>query len=142
MTNGDVVTGENYVGVGLRFVAVLIDGFILGIFAYLLAAVTGNTGPGGFELQGPLAFFFFIVSFAYYWLLEAFLGGTLGKLVLGMRVKMEDGSQITLVTSLIRNLLRIVDGLFFYLVGAILVWTSPTKQRLGDRVAKTIVVKK
>jgi uncharacterized RDD family membrane protein YckC len=70
------------------------------------------------------------------------LGGTLGKLALGMRVVMEDGSPVTLTASLIRNLLRIIDGLFAYLLGAIFIWTSPAKQRLGDRLAKTFVVKK
>ncbi len=40
-----------------------------------------------------------------------------------------------------RNVLRIIDGLpLFYLASAILIWTSEKKQRLGDRVADTIVV--
>jgi uncharacterized RDD family membrane protein YckC len=43
--------------------------------------------------------------------------------------------------SLVRSLLRIIDGLFVYLVGAILVWRSDMKQRFGDRVAKTVVVR-
>lgn len=44
--------------------------------------------------------------------------------------------------AIIRTLLRIIDGIAVYLVGAIFVWTSPRKQRLGDRVAKTLVIKK
>lgn len=32
--------------------------------------------------------------------------------------------------------------LFVYLVGAILVWTSDRRQRLGDRVAGTVVAKR
>jgi uncharacterized RDD family membrane protein YckC len=37
--------------------------------------------------------------------------------------------------------LRIVDALpVAYLVGAIFVWTSDKRQRLGDRVAHTVVV--
>lgn len=142
MANGESFGYERNVGVGLRFVAVLIDGILLGILAYLMAAVTGGTTATGFELQGAPAFLFFLLSFVYYWLLETYLGGTPGKLVLGMRVVMEDGSPITLAASLIRNLLRIIDGLFAYLVGAIFIWTSPQKQRLGDRLAKTFVVKK
>ena len=39
-------------------------------------------------------------------------------------------------------MLRMVDGLFVYLVGAILVMTSPTKQRLGYRVTGTVVVRR
>ncbi len=143
MKNGELAAAEKYVGVGLRFVAILIDGIILFILAYLIAAVTGGITAGGFEIQGAPAFLFFILSLLYYVLLEAYLGGTVGKLALGMRVIIEDGSPCTISASLIRNLLRIVDFLpFAYLVGAILIWTSPIKQRFGDRLAKTVVVKK
>lgn len=142
MANGEALGYERNVGVGLRFVAVIIDSIILGIIGYLIAAVTGGTTAGGFDLQGAPAFVLFIIGFLYYWLLETYLGGTLGKLVLGMRVTMEDGSPVTLTAALVRNLLRIIDGLFAYLLGAIFIWTSPAKQRLGDRLAKTYVVKK
>ena len=143
MKNGEAAAVEKYVGVGLRFVAILIDGIVLFILGYLIAAVTGGSTAGGFELQGAPAFLFFILGFLYYVLLETYLGGTLGKLALGMRVIIEDGSPCTISASLIRNLLRIVDFLpFAYLLGAILIWNSPTKQRLGDRLAKTVVVKK
>jgi uncharacterized RDD family membrane protein YckC len=35
----------------------------------------------------------------------------------------------------------VVDGLFFYLLGAIVVWVSKRRQRLGDMAAGTIVVR-
>lgn len=41
--------------------------------------------------------------------------------------------------------MRVVDGapwIIPYLVGAIAVWNSPINQRLGDRVAQTVVVQK
>jgi uncharacterized RDD family membrane protein YckC len=38
--------------------------------------------------------------------------------------------------------LRLVDSLFFYLVGAIFALTSPRGQRLGDRAAHTVVVRR
>ena len=44
--------------------------------------------------------------------------------------------------ALIRNVLRLVDWLpFLYLVGGILVLVSERRQRLGDLVAGTVVVK-
>lgn len=141
MDEGNFNTEKN-VSVGLRFVAIIVDSIILFIVAYLIAIVTGGTTAGGFELQGGPFFLFSLLAFLYYWLLEAFIGGTPGKLVLGLRVQMTDGSPCTVSASLIRNLLRIVDGLFVYLVAAILVWTSPNRQRLGDRLAGTVVVKK
>jgi uncharacterized RDD family membrane protein YckC len=70
------------------------------------------------------------------------MGGTLGKMALGMKVVKEDGAKLDWGASLIRNILRIVDGFFFYLVGAIVVWTSKKRQRLGDMVAHTLVVRK
>jgi uncharacterized RDD family membrane protein YckC len=41
----------------------------------------------------------------------------------------------------IRFVSLLIDGIIGYLIGAILIWRSDKKQRLGDRVAKTIVVK-
>jgi uncharacterized RDD family membrane protein YckC len=35
----------------------------------------------------------------------------------------------------------LVDGLFFYLVGALFAFSSARGQRLGDRAAHTVVVR-
>ena len=123
-----------YVGVGPRFLAVLIDTIILGVVAGILSAIFRNSGLSG-GITGLLTLAYFIV-------MEATQGATLGKMALGLRVVKTDGSPITWTDSIIRNLLRIIDGLFIYLVGAIFVWTSPLKQRLGDRAAHTVVVKR
>ena len=131
-----------YVGVGLRFVAVIIDSVILMAVGWLLATVFGGASSSGFELNGAPALLLFLIGFGYYIVLEVVLGGTLGKLVVGIRVYTVDGQPISWGASVIRNLLRIVDGFFGYLVGAIFVWTSDQKQRLGDRAAKTVVAKK
>jgi uncharacterized RDD family membrane protein YckC len=134
-----------YRGVGIRFVAVLIDSVILGIVFGILSAVSGGVDMAGggatAKLNGGPALLFYVLAFAYYVVLEKSWGATLGKKAVGIRVVQEDGSPITWGQSVLRNLLRIIDGLFVYLVGAIFVWTSDTKQRLGDRVAKTYVVK-
>jgi uncharacterized RDD family membrane protein YckC len=76
--------------------------------------------------------------------MEATMGATVGKLATGLRVvQVDDGSSISWPASVIRNILRLVDGLpGFYLVAAILVWTSQKRQRLGDRIAKTAVIRK
>jgi uncharacterized RDD family membrane protein YckC len=55
---------------------------------------------------------------------------------------MLDGSDVTWAASVIRNLFRVIDGFFLYLVGAIIVWNSAKRQRLGDQVARTVVVAK
>ncbi len=131
------------VGVGLRFVAILIDTIILGIVGWLIAIPFGSATSTGFNLQGAPGLLFFLVAIGYYIGLEATKGATLGKMVMGLRVvKLADGAAISWKEAVIRNLLRIIDGLFFYLVGAIIVWVSKNKQRLGDIAGGTIVVKK
>ena len=122
------------VSVGPRFLALLIDSVIIGVVGGLLSLPFHNaTGVLGGSI-GILTLLYFIV-------MEATRGATLGKMALGLRVVKTDGSPISWSESIIRNLLRIIDGLFVYLVGAILVWTSPLRQRLGDRAAKTVVIR-
>jgi uncharacterized RDD family membrane protein YckC len=125
-----------YAGVGPRFLAILIDSIIVGVVAGILEAVVFRNSPGlAGGVTGLLVLLYFIV-------LEATQGATLGKMALGLKVTRTDGLAISWGEAIIRNLLRIIDGLFVYLVGAIFVWTSPLKQRLGDRVAKTVVVRR
>ena len=124
-----------YVGVGPRFLAILIDSIIIGVVGAILGVIFQNSPGLSGGVTGLLALAYFIV-------LEATQGATLGKMALGLRVTRTDGAPITWTESIIRNLLRIIDGLFVYLIGAILIWTSPLKQRLGDRVAKTVVVRR
>jgi hypothetical protein len=80
-----------------------------------------------------------LILFAYGWLLEASFGATLGKALVGIRV-VRISQRSALAASAIRNLLRIVDGLGFYLVGAMVAGCSPRRQRLGDLCAGTAVV--
>jgi uncharacterized RDD family membrane protein YckC len=61
--------------------------------------------------------------------------------MVGIRVLDEDGDDIGFSAAVTRNLLRLIDGLFLYLVGAIFAWSSPLGQRLGDRAASTVVVR-
>jgi uncharacterized RDD family membrane protein YckC len=83
----------------------------------------------------------FIIFVAYFTYLEGTRGQTIGKMVMKIKVVREDGSSIDISTAFIRNILRVIDGLFAYLVGAIIIWTSHKRQRLGDIAAKTVVVK-
>lgn len=133
---------EATAGVGRRFAATIIDGIVLFMVGYLMAVITGQTSQGGFNLQGASAFVWFLIGIAYYIVMEAMFGATVGKMACGMKVLKTDGSSMDWNASMIRNILRIIDGLFVYLIGAILVWTSPLRQRLGDRAAHTVVVKK
>lgn len=128
-----------YVSVWPRFFAVLIDGILVGIVNVIISFAFGANGS---SLATILSV---IIAFGYFIVLEALQGATLGKMALGLRVVKTDGTPISWGESVVRNLLRIVDEIPFvipYLLAAILVWNSPTRQRLGDRVAKTVVVRR
>lgn len=135
-----------YVGVGQRFAAVFVDGIPFAVID-VIAALSGHAqivaGKPFASLTSVPGMLISVGFFLYFIVLEATLGATLGKLLLGIRVVKEDGSPIGWGASIVRNLLRIIDALpTAYILGAILVWTSPRKQRLGDRVAHTVVVRR
>ncbi|MGZ6953963.1 MAG: RDD family protein, partial [Acidimicrobiia bacterium] len=87
------------------------------------------------------------VFFGFHVLFEVFnRGRTPGKAAAGLRVVRLDGSPVGVGPSLIRNLLRIVDGwmlLTFLLapIGFITAFASRHSQRLGDLAAGTVVVR-
>jgi uncharacterized RDD family membrane protein YckC len=138
-----------YAGLGRRFVAHLIDG-ILCLFAYMIigsmvASQTGGLTDEGFSMEGAPALvailLTFLVTLAYFAVLESSRSGkTLGKLIAGIRVADVGGGKASFNQALMRNILRLVDGLVFYIVGIILILRSGRNQRLGDRVAGTVVL--
>lgn len=87
----------------------------------------------------PICAVFLVIIFLYFILLEGVLGFTLGKFIVGIRVTDMDGGKITLKQSVIRNISRVVDGLFVNLVGVVIIHKSPINQRFGDKIAKTVV---
>lgn len=140
-----------YVSVGRRLLAHIIDGIIFLIVAHIVSVLLPSSGTmivGGdawdsFTHLGPGGMLQIIIPFVYFIVMEALLGATVGKLVLGIRVVKLDGSPIGWGESIVRNLLRIVDQLpSGYVLGALLIWSSPTRQRLGDRAAHTVVVRR
>lgn len=138
-------------GIALRFVAVLLDAVIV---LFPLGIVVGLLGGGGYAESGDgyanagvnvggSAFWALLaLATGYYVVCEAASGATLGKRMVGIRVVGEDGEHVTFGAALVRNLLRLVDCLFFYLVGALFALTSSRGQRLGDRAAHTVVVRR
>jgi uncharacterized RDD family membrane protein YckC len=95
----------------------IIIGFIIGILGAVLGVDMMETG------SDPWAWglFSFIIFIGYFTYLEGSRGQTIGKMITRIKVVQEDGRPIDMNQSFKRNILRIIDGLFFYLVGAILV---------------------
>ena len=55
--------------------------FILG---YIIGALTGGISDGGFSLNGGPAFLLFALVVAYFVVMNKYLGGTVGKRILGI----------------------------------------------------------
>lgn len=86
----------------------------------------------------------FGVYFGYYALLEGYRGQTLGKMLTGVEVILEDTGQAPGPRAAARRalLLMLADAQFFGLVGLISILATDKRQRLGDMVAGTLVVRR
>ncbi|MBI1811374.1 MAG: RDD family protein [Nitrospirae bacterium] len=93
-------------------------------------------------MLGFLAFGYLILgNLIYHWLLEGIYGKTLGKKLCGIIVLKDDFTKCGLLSGFLRNILRIADNFFYYLVGLISMTGTLKWQRLGDIVAGTVVVR-
>lgn len=132
---------------GDRFIAFALDTALLfGLFTVADAWVFMRFGwVDGNELQLTTAALLIAITlnaailFLYGWLLEAGWGATLGKAMVGIRV-VSTTEHSSVSASAVRNLLRILDGLGFYLVGTVVAACSNIRQRIGDICAQTAVV--
>ena len=144
-----VGTHEDVHVTGRRILAIIVDGLLVGIPSSLVSMLlfgtssvysssTADASQVGFVVSLSL-----VVYFLYYTLLEGYLGQTVGKMLLGIKVIREDTGEVPGVgAAAIRTVLRLIDGLFGYLVGFIAVLASAKRQRLGDMAAHTLVVRK
>jgi uncharacterized RDD family membrane protein YckC len=86
---------------------------------------------------------YLVLFFIYRVLFEWLFGATLGKMATGIIVVKTNGQSLDFKASLIRNLMRIIDALpFSYMIGIISIMCSEKQQRLGDKIADTIVIAK
>lgn len=129
-------------GVFVRAIAIFIDALVLFIPSWLLAFATGGTTAHGFSLQGGSFFAALLIGFVYYVYFESQYGASPGKMAMGLKVIMANGEPCDIKAAVLRTVCRVVDGMFCYLIAALAVWFSANNQRLGDRVAGTLVVKK
>lgn len=127
-------------GLGMRFLARLIDGLIVGIVGGLLVALTDTAS--NIWITG---LFTGALTFLYFLAFEATQGWTPGKKLLGMRVLGPGGAaKPTVSQSAIRNLFTLLPiipfiggllGVIAIIVIAVTTNSSPTKQGKHDEMA-------
>ncbi len=133
---------------GDRMIAMCLDTLLLTLViagVALIAADRWDLVPQSIVSLSPnaaivLGSITLVVAFLYFWLLEGLAGATLGKAIVGIRVERADGLDISLRESLVRNVLRLIDGLVLYFIGFVVSIFSRRRQRIGDHLASTIVV--
>lgn len=140
-TSQNVVLEYQPASIGERILATLLDYLVFLGWTLLVFAV-----PAGLNIT--LSTFYVVAAIlpiVFYDLLCEYVlnGRSVGKLAMGIRVVMLDGSQPGLGAYLIRWLLRIIESASFFMgiVPIITVAANGKGQRLGDIAAGTTVVK-
>lgn len=154
-----------YATLAQRFAATLIDSAVL--FFALVIMLRFAASMGALELPDPATtspfdiqsffeslssarltpptwvyFAMYGLLFGYYAVLEGLTGGSLGKLALGLRVRMDDGSEPTGTAIVVRNLVRVAEAFVWYIPAGISCLLSSRNKRLGDYAAGTVVVRR
>ena len=138
-----------------RFVAVFIDGFIVGIFSFALMAAIGSFAPLYDAMSGTdvdaineaIAQFQsealpvnLAVSAVYnVILMTMFNGQTLGKMAFGLRVVKKNGKRISILDALLRNVFGYTISQIF-LLGYVWAALDRERQAWHDKMAGTVVV--
>ncbi|GAA4060408.1 RDD family protein [Amphibacillus indicireducens] len=147
-----VTVRYSYAGLGSRAIAFMIDQFIIGLVYFLIfiglffifesQLITANFDQLFLWVLAGAVLLVFAIEWSYFVLFEFFWNGkTIGKKIIGIRVMKDNGHRLTLLSSIIRNLMRIVDELSTsYLIGILLIFFHAENKRLGDLTAGTIVV--
>lgn len=158
-------TSVRYAGFWLRFVAIIIDGVILGVAQWVIIApffaliglttatvvMDADTMTTG-ETVGIIATLFgaaillkitlVVLAWLYFALMESSKHqATLGKLVIGLKVTDLDGNKISFGRATGRYFGKILSG-FIICIGYIMAGFTEKKQALHDILAKCLVVKK
>ncbi len=124
-----------------RLWAWLIDLLIRAIIIIVVGIISAFFGTAG---TGIIAVAYFIITWLYPVYFEVYRGGmTPGKKKQGIYVCHDNGTPISLQSSMIRNLLRVADFLpFGFAAGILTIMFTQRSQRLGDIIAGTLVVYK
>ncbi len=141
-TTQNVRIDYDIAGVGLRVGAFCLDLLVIGL-TYVLAVLALDALGARLNLSVTyrLAPVFYLLLYFFCW--EFFSGGqTAGKRVLSLRVMRLDGHALSPSDFLARSVFLLADVVFTAgLLAVLLVTTGPQRQRLGDLVARTVVIR-
>jgi uncharacterized RDD family membrane protein YckC len=134
------------IDMGVHYTVAAASGFVFGVLVVLAAAIRHVPFQPLLEKatrNGAIAFIAAMLGSVFvHALCEGLYGATLGKRLLGMTVISEDLTFCSFPQAVKRSFAFIIDGLFFGAVAWSNMKDSPQHQRLGDKWAETIVVRR
>ena len=150
---GPAVGARRYAGFWIRFVAVMIDGFIFGavfgiigfVLAIALGIGTNGFGSGGANaaviqgMVGLLYLVFFAMAVAYDVYFTSTRGATLGKMAVGLKIIRADGGPVSVGLAFGRYFAKALSGFILY-IGFIMAGFDDEKRALHDRICETRVI--
>lgn len=134
-------------GVNWRFNGVFLDAILIELIYFVLALiVTGlasvissgiSMNDIGTLYSGMVLILLPVIWFLYFFLFEGISGATPGKKSSFLKVIRKDGGKIEWWQAAVRAFFSIFED---NPIGAIVIWVTPLKQRIGDLIAGTLVV--
>jgi uncharacterized RDD family membrane protein YckC len=128
---------------GRRIVQFIVDWILWGIVAGLVSWAL-NRGTGGVAVI--LTLILIVVDIAWYFLYWAYWpythrGQTIGMQLMGIRIISADGGPASMMQLFIRSIFLVLFSWVAAIVGFITMMCSRYRQRVGDHMAKTMVVR-
>jgi len=120
-----------------RVVAFIVDTLILLFPIMIIAVILIYFGKIGEAII--LAWLVIVLSPLYFIAFEMKSGQTPGKKILNIKVVDKEFKDIGFVKALVRNITKFLP--FWPIAGALLIALTEKRQRLGDMLARTLVVK-
>jgi predicted Zn finger-like uncharacterized protein len=149
VTTASGAVEHEYAGFWIRFVAYLIDSFIIGGLQLVLGLLLGFAigSLGGLTAQGDAAMgmvtwlFGVVIGLSYAVFFTGHCGQTLGKMALRIKVICSDGSEISYGRAALREVPgKFLSGILLG-IGYLMVAFDSKKQGLHDKIANTYVIK-
>ncbi len=128
---GRVLSGVEYAGFWIRFLAGFIDGLVLLIPNIVLSLAV--EGLGGLLLQIALG----LVYTVGFWVAQ---GATPGKMAVGIKITTVDGAEIDFGKALLRYFGYIASTITLF-IGYLMIAFTGQKRGLHDYIAGTVVIK-
>jgi len=146
-TPEQVVVSLPLAGVGSRMAAYGLDLVVrlaLSLFVVIPAVFVAHNFPGlgGYVIAGAILGCLLLHFFYYVYFEVLHRGQTPGKRRLGLRTVKLNGTPVDFLSSVLRNVLRVVDWLpAGYGLGIAVMFFAAKEQRIGDVTAGTVVVR-